>query len=68
VIRLSPYCPDLNSIEKIWSSVKSRIAAKNFTFKPRDVQQLAENFAAVTEEESAAVWRHVKTVEEEYIK
>jgi len=38
-------------MEKIWSSVKSRIAAKNVTFKLGDVQQLAEeNFAAVTEE------------------
>jgi hypothetical protein len=37
------------------------VAAKNFTFKLRDVQQLAEeNFAAVTEEEWVAVCRHVK--------
>lgn len=48
MIRLPPYYPNLNSIEKFWSSVKSRIAAKNVTFKLRDVQQLAEeNFAAV---------------------
>jgi len=51
VIRLPPYYPDLNSIEKIWSSVNSGIAAKDVTFKRRDVQQLAEeNFAAVTDE------------------
>jgi transposase len=68
VIRLPPYHPDLNPIEKIWGIVKSRIAAKNVTFKLRDVQQLAEeNFAAVTMEEWAAVCRHVKVVEEEYL-
>jgi uncharacterized protein YifE (UPF0438 family) len=45
--------------------VKTRIAAKNVTFKLQDVQQLAEqNFAAVTMEEKAAVCRHVKVVGE----
>jgi len=48
--------------------VKSRVAAKNVTFKLRDVQQLAEqNFAAVTPKEWAAVCRCVKAVEEEYM-
>jgi hypothetical protein len=48
--------------------VKTRIAAKNVTFKLRDVQQLAEqNFAAVTMGEWADVCRHVKAVEEEYM-
>jgi hypothetical protein len=47
--------------------VKTRIAAKNVTFKLRDFQQLAEqNFAAVPMEEWAAVCRHVKVLEEEY--
>jgi hypothetical protein len=47
---------------------EDRIAAKNVTFKLQDVQQLAEqNFAAVTMEEWAAVCRHVKAVEEEYM-
>ena len=68
VIRLPPYHPDLNPIEQIWGIVKTRIAAKNVTFKLRDVQQLAkQNFAAVTMEEWAAVCRHVKAVEEEYM-
>ena len=68
MIRLPHYYPNLNPTDKIWSSVKNRIAAKNVTFKLRDVQQLAEeNFSAVTKEEWAAVWRHVKSVEEEYI-
>ena len=60
VIRLPPYHPDLNPIEKIWGIVKARIAAKNVTFKLGDVQQLAEqHFAAVTMEEWAAVCRRV---------
>jgi len=68
VIRLPPCHPDLNPIEKIWGITKTRIAAKNVTFKLRDVQQLAEqNFAAVTMEEWVAVCRHVKAVEEEYM-
>ena len=65
-IRLPPYHTDLNPIEKIWGIVKTRVAAKNVTFKLRDVQQVAEqNFAVVTME-WAAVCRHVKAVEEEY--
>jgi transposase len=68
MIRLPPYHPDLNPIEKILGIVKNKVAAKNVTFKLRDVQQLAEeNFAAVTEEEWAAVCRHVTAVEEEYM-
>ena len=55
-------------IEKIWGIVKGRIAAKNITFKLGDVQQLAEqHFAAVTMEEWAAICRHVKAVEDEYM-
>jgi hypothetical protein len=68
VLRLPPYHPDLNPIEKIWGIVKASIAAKNVTFKLRDARQLAEqHFAAVTMEEWAAVCRHVKAVKEEYM-
>jgi len=68
VLRLPPYHPDLNPIEKLWAIVKNRMAAKNVTFKLQDVQHLAEqNFAAVTTEEWAAVCRHVQTVEKEYM-
>ena len=49
--------------------MKTRIAAKNVTFKLRDVQQLAEqNFAALTMEEWAAVCRHVKAVKDKYMR
>ena len=48
--------------------MKTRIAAKNVTFMLWDIQQLAEqNFAIVIMEEWAAVCRHVKAVEEEYM-
>ena len=68
VIRLPPYHPDLSPLQKIWGIVKTKTAAKIVTFKLRDVQQLAEqNFATVTMEEWAAVCRHVKAVEEEYM-
>jgi len=68
VLRLPPYHPDLNPIEQIWGIVKTRIATKNVTFKLQDVQQLAEqNFDTVAMEEWAAVCRHAKTMEEEYI-
>jgi len=36
MLRLPPYHPDLNPIEQIWSIVKTRIAAKNITFKLQD--------------------------------
>jgi hypothetical protein len=65
VIGLLPYHPHLNPIEKIWGIAKN---CKNITFKLRDVQQLSEqNFAAVTMKEWAAICRHVKALEEEYI-
>ena len=48
--------------------MKTRIAAKNITFKLQDVQQLTEqNFAAVTMVEWAAVCQHVRAVEEKYM-
>jgi len=68
VLRLPPYHPALNPIEKIWGMVKTRIAAKDVTFKQQDVQQQAEeNLAALTMEEWAAVCRHAKDVEEKYM-
>jgi len=68
VLRLLPYHPDLNPTQQIWGIVKTRIAAENVTFKLQDVQQLTEqNFAAVTMEETAALCRHAKVVEDEYM-
>ena len=48
VLRLPPFHPDLNPTKQIWGIVKTRIAAKNVTFKLQGVRQMAEqNFAAV---------------------
>jgi transposase len=48
VIRLPPHHPDLIASEKIWGIVKTKISAKNVTFKLRDVQQLAEQMTEST--------------------
>lgn len=42
VLRLPPYHPELNPIEKIWGIVKNRIAVRNVTYKMEDVRRLAE--------------------------
>jgi len=67
MLRLPPYHPDLNPIQQIWGIVKTRIAAKNVVFKLQDVRTGQVNFVAVTMEEWAAVCRHIKAVEEEYM-
>ena len=68
MIRLLPYHPDLNPIEKYWGIMKIWTAAKNITFKMWDFQQLAEqNFAFVIMEVWAAVCRHNKDVKEGYM-
>ena len=41
ILRLPPYHPDLNPIEKIWALLKEDVASKNVTFKLRDAERLA---------------------------
>jgi transposase len=41
LLRLPPYHPELNAIEKIWALVKNWVAANNVSFKLDDVEQLA---------------------------
>lgn len=48
-VKLPPYYPDLNSIEFIWTTVKSNVAQRNTTFKLGD----AEKISRITETE----WR-----------
>ncbi|KAJ4445927.1 hypothetical protein ANN_12613 [Periplaneta americana] len=51
-IRLPPYHPELNAIEKIWGIVKNWVAQNNVTFKLDDVRRLAEEtFSSITKEE-----------------
>lgn len=68
VLRLPPYHPELNPIEKIWGIVKNRVASRNITFNIKDVETLArEEFSKITVEEWAATCRHVEGIEKNYI-
>ncbi|KAI4459580.1 hypothetical protein MML48_6g00011920 [Holotrichia oblita] len=68
VLRLPPYHPELNPIEKIWAIVKNWVAARNVTFKLADVEALArKKFACITCEEWASVCNHVDKVVADYL-
>jgi hypothetical protein len=67
-LRLPPYHPELNPIEKMWAIVKNWVAMKNVTFQLQDVRKLAEEkFSFITKEEWLPVCKHVQEVEEKYI-
>ncbi|KAJ3646178.1 hypothetical protein Zmor_006343 [Zophobas morio] len=67
VLRLPPYHPELNPIEKIWALVKNYVAQRNVTFKMSEVKTLAENkFKEITANEWWPICEHVKKVEKEY--
>jgi hypothetical protein len=54
VLRLPPYNPELDPVEKIWTCVKNWVASHNVTFKTDDVVQLlCDKFSSVTPEEWA---------------
>lgn len=68
VLRLPPYHPELNPIEKIWAMMKNWVAARNVTFKLKDVEVLArEKFAAITIDEWQAICAHVQKTETAFI-
>lgn len=68
VLRLPPYHPELNPIEKIWATVKNWVAARNVTFKMTDVENLArEKFAAISADEWASICKHVDNIVEDYM-
>jgi transposase len=59
-LRLPPYRPEFNPIEKIWAIVKNWVAARNTTFKMADVEDLArQKFDSVTSETRSSVCEHV---------
>lgn len=69
VLRLPPYHPDLNPIEKIWALVKNHVATCNTTFKLDDVWKLAvEKFNNVGVQEWQNICAHVAKAEQEYMK
>lgn len=68
-LRLPPYHPELNPIEKIWGIVKNRVASRNVSFKLCDVQELAiQEFAKITPDDWSSVCKHVENIESEYIR
>jgi transposase len=58
-LRLPPYHPELNTIEKMWAVVKNWVAMKNVTFQLQDVRKLAEEKFSITKEEWLPVCKHV---------
>lgn len=69
VLRLPPYHPTLNPIEKIWALVKNWVATMNVTFKLKDVEALAiKKFSEITKEEWAAVCRNADQVADNFMK
>lgn len=68
VLRLPPYHPELNPIEKIWALVKNWVASRNTTFKLVDVEKLTRTkFAEVTADEWKNICDHVVIFENELI-
>lgn len=68
VLRLPPYHPELNPIEKIWAIVKNWVAARNVTFRIADVEALARTkFASITCEEWTSVCNHVDKIVQDYL-
>ncbi|XP_050295133.1 uncharacterized protein LOC126735225 [Anthonomus grandis grandis] len=68
VLRLPPYHPELNPIEKIWALVKNWVAARNTTFRLPDTEALArQKFEEVTEQEWFNICQHVRKYENELI-
>lgn len=69
VLRLPPYDPELNPIEKNWAIVKNWVATKNVTFKILDVRKLVnEKLSSVGSEEWNNVCSHVKKYEEDLLR
>lgn len=68
VLRLPPYHPEFNPIEKIWALVKNWVAAHNTTFKLDDVEKLARHkFEAISQEDWLKICRHSKKCEKEWM-
>jgi transposase len=59
-LRLPPYHPGLNPIEKIWALVKNWVASHNITFKTDDIVQLLYKFSSVKPEDWASRCRRVQ--------
>jgi hypothetical protein len=68
VVRLPPYRPEFNPVEKIWGVVKNWVATNNVTFKLNDVEALARRkFAELAPEVWVNTCNSVKKIEEAFI-
>jgi transposase len=66
-VRLPLYHADLNPIELIWANMKGKVAAKNLTFKFKDVQALVDDaIGDITSDDWKSCVKHVETVESGY--
>ena len=68
VLRLPPYHPELNPIEKIWALVKNWVASRNMNCKLEEVEKLTrQKFNQVTAEEWGRICDHVDKTVKEYM-
>lgn len=68
VLRLPPYHPELNPIEKIWALVKNWVASRNMNFTFTEVEKLTrQRFDEITAEDWQRICDHVDKVVEEYM-
>ncbi|XP_045450546.1 uncharacterized protein LOC123659374 [Melitaea cinxia] len=67
VVRLPPYHCDLNPIEKIWATVKRRVAEKNVSQATSEISSITEAaFSTITTEEWINVCQHAEKMEDQY--
>ncbi|KAB0805352.1 hypothetical protein PPYR_02322 [Photinus pyralis] len=68
VLRLPPYHPELNPIERIWAYIKQWVASHNTTFKLDDIKRLAETkFAQDCASVIQSACEHSKKVESQFM-
>ena len=67
VLRLPPYHPELNPIEKIWANVKQWVSLRNTVFTITEVRSLCEQrFSELGQKDWLSLCDHVKKIEAEY--
>jgi hypothetical protein len=68
VLRLLPYHPELNPVEKIWALVKNWVVARNVSFKAQEVEKLTkERFEAIIAEDWLKICEHVDKIVTEHL-
>lgn len=67
VLRLPPYHPDLNPIERIWAEMKQYVGVRNTTFKTQHVRQLCEEKFSTMDDAWKRLCESVKRLENIYM-